>query len=99
MIPRERIMWKFPKKFSSFPISVEKAAFSYMQWRMLSWLFSIHRRTITLKMMVRYNYLKNGIFVKKKLEKNVEKKNFETKLLITKIYNTINQCDTIFAPC
>ena len=30
-------------------------------------------------------------------KKNFEKKCFETKILITNIYNTINQCGTIFA--
>ena len=29
------------------------------------------------------------------MEKNVWKKKFNTKILIFKIYNTINQCDTI----
>ena len=34
----------------------------------------------------------------KKIEKkNFAKKYFETKIVITKTYNTINQCDTIFA--
>ena len=30
-------------------------------------------------------------------KKNLEKKYFKTKILITKIYNDINKCDTIFA--
>ena len=35
--------------------------------------------------------------LKKNGKKIVERKDFETKILITKIYNTINQCDIIFA--
>ena len=31
------------------------------------------------------------------MEKNCEKKNFKTKIFITKIYNIINKCNTIFA--
>ena len=44
-------------------------------------------------MMVQYNYKKK----RARRKKNVEKKLFETKTLIKKIYNTFNQCETIFA--
>ena len=37
-----------------FPNSVEKDAFVCVQWCVRNWLFSINRRTITFKIMVRY---------------------------------------------
>ena len=51
-------------------------------------------RAITLKMMVQYNYYKR---TRSSRRKNVGKKYFETKILITKIYNTSNECDAIVA--
>ena len=64
------------------PISVEKAAFEWMQWRVQNWLFLINWRTITLKMMVQYDYERmSPPWKKKDLEKNVGKQNFWKKII------------------
>ena len=44
-----------------FPISVGKAAVVCVQWRVRNWLFWINWQPNTLKIMVWYNNLKNGV--------------------------------------
>ena len=59
--------------------------------------FLTELRTITLKIMLRYNNKQERGLREQNLEKNVGKKYLKIKILMTKIYNTMNQVDNILA--
>ena len=73
-------------------ISVEKGRIHMRAMARAKLTILINWCKITLKMMLWCNDKNKEVFVEKKFEKDY----FETQILITKIYNTINQCDIVF---